>query len=83
MKVLATPFGSMLARVPVKDREETLAANIIKVNYERMRVLHRPAIALVLRYADLVECILGCMTIQDLFSAVSWCTMWMMAGPTP
>lgn len=60
----ATPLGSMLACVAVKDGEEALAADTVKVGDKRMRILHRPADTLVLADANLEGCILGCMPVE-------------------
>ena len=48
MKVVSTPFGSMFPGMPVENGEEALAAYGVKVDDERVGILHGAPGALVL-----------------------------------
>lgn len=54
VKVLATPFGGVLASMSVKDAKEALAGDISKVVDKGMRVFHgaSPALVAILTHAD-------------------------------
>ena len=54
MEMLSTPLCSVFARVTVEYSEVPLAPNAGEVDDERIGVLHRPPLALVVMYTDLV-----------------------------
>lgn len=59
VEVKSAPFRRVFARVSVEDGEETLSAHAGEVEDERMRVLHRAALALLVRDADGEEAVLA------------------------
>lgn len=66
MKIRSTPFRGMFSSMAIEYREETLTANRVEVNDERMGIFHGSSSSLVLRYAHLEGRIFGGMSVQDL-----------------
>ena len=66
MKITATPFRCMFTRMSIEDGEETLTANVVKIDYERVCIFHGTPGTLVLRYTDLIRGVLRGMSIEDL-----------------
>lgn len=66
VKIVSTPFCSMLSSMAIEYGEETLTSDGIKVGDKRMRVLHGSPGTFIFGYTDLVCGISGRMTVQDL-----------------
>lgn len=66
MKMGAAPLSSMLSSMSIEYSEETLAPNIIKVDNERMSILHCSPRSLVLGDTDLKARMMFGVSIQDL-----------------
>lgn len=66
VKMGTTPLSGVFASVTIEYREETLSADVVKVNDERMSVFHRSPCPLVFGNADLVCEVFGGVSVQDL-----------------
>jgi hypothetical protein len=54
VKMLAAPLGCVLACVTIKDCEEALAADVVKISDERMSIFHHASSPSVFGYTDLI-----------------------------
>jgi hypothetical protein len=45
VEVITAPFGGVFSCMTIEDGKETLTANIIKIYYKRMSILHSPSVA--------------------------------------
>jgi hypothetical protein len=66
MEMLTTPFCSVLACMAIKQTEIALATDIVEIDDERVRVLHRSARPLVFCDAYLKGSRLGWVTVESL-----------------